>query len=93
MKVIRAVAFDMDGLLFNTEHLYDHVSTEIVGKRGRQVDPQLIRRMMGQPAQAALQLMIDHYGFDDTPEALADRDRSHFRRYSPQQTGPDAGGD
>ena len=32
---IRGVAFDLDGLLVNTEELYQHVGTELLARRGR----------------------------------------------------------
>ena len=31
---IRGVAFDLDGLLVNTEELYQHVGTELLARRG-----------------------------------------------------------
>ena len=32
---IRGVAFDLDGLLVNTEELYQHVGAELLARRGR----------------------------------------------------------
>lgn len=67
---IKAVCFDMDGLLFNTEDLYDELGLEMLRRRGKQYDPDLVRRMMGLQAQPALQLFIEHYDLTDTVEEL-----------------------
>jgi HAD superfamily hydrolase (TIGR01509 family) len=67
----RAVVFDLDGLMFNTEELYEDVGAEILGRRGRSFDAELIDAMMGRPAAAALQLMIDWHQLDVTVEQLA----------------------
>jgi HAD superfamily hydrolase (TIGR01509 family) len=65
-----AVAFDLDGLMFNTEELYTQVAAELVGRRGHELDMALIRRMMGRPARVGLPLMIARYELTDTVEAL-----------------------
>jgi HAD superfamily hydrolase (TIGR01509 family) len=68
---IRGVAFDLDGLLVNTEDLYQDVGTELLRRRGRTFEPELLDRMMGRPQQVSLQIMIDWHGLTDTIEALA----------------------
>jgi HAD superfamily hydrolase (TIGR01509 family) len=67
---IRAVAFDLDGLMFNTEDLYNEVGAELMGRRGLQIDRQLLRQMMGRPSSVALPLLIQWYGLSDTVEQL-----------------------
>ena len=68
---IRGVAFDLDGLLVNTEELYQHVGGELLRRRGRTFEPDLLDRMMGRPQQVSLQIMIDWHGLSDTIETLA----------------------
>jgi pseudouridine 5'-phosphatase len=68
---IRGVAFDLDGLLVNTEELYQHVGTELLARRGRLFDADLLDQMMGRPQQVSLQIMIDWHGLSDTIEGLA----------------------
>jgi len=68
---IRGVAFDLDGLLVNTEELYQHVGDELLRRRGRTFEPELLDRMMGRPQQVSLQIMIDWHGLADTVETLA----------------------
>ena len=68
---IRGVAFDLDGLLVNTEELYQHVGGELLARRGRTFEADLLDRMMGRPQPVSLQIMIDWHGLDDTIETLA----------------------
>lgn len=68
---IRGAAFDLDGLLVNTEELYQHVGGELLRRRGRTFEPELLDRMMGRPQRVSLQIMIDWHGLTDTIETLA----------------------
>ncbi len=65
-----AVVFDLDGLMFNTEDLYQEVGTRMLQRRGKSFDAELLDGMMGQPANAALQLMIDYHGLEATVDEL-----------------------
>ncbi len=67
----KAVVFDLDGLMFNTEELYQHVGAEILRRRGKLFEADLLDAMMGRPASVALQMMIDWHALDSTVEALA----------------------
>ncbi len=66
----QAVAFDLDGLMFNTEDLYDEVGAVILRRRGKEFTSELKRKMMGLPSGLALQVMIDAHGLDATVEQL-----------------------
>lgn len=67
----RAVVFDLDGLMFNTEELYQFVGAEVLRRRGKSFDAELLNAMMGRPPRIALQLMIDYHKLDATTEQLA----------------------
>lgn len=67
----KAVVFDLDGLMFNTEELYQHVGGEVLRRRGKQFDAELLDAMMGRPGSVALQLMIDWHQLIETVEQLA----------------------
>lgn len=75
----RAVVLDLDGLLFNTEELYEHVGSQLLGRRGRELGAELLDAIMGRPAQAALQMMIDWHGLDETVERLAAESEELFQ--------------
>ncbi len=69
-KRIRAIAFDMDGLMVNTEELYTVVGETILSRRGRSFTMALKRKMMGLPGNVAWQVMIDSESLEDSPEQL-----------------------
>lgn len=85
---IKAICFDMDGLLFNTEDIFDEVGIEMLSKRGKELDYELVKRMMGQQAEAALKLFIDHYELDDTIEDLAQETDELFAKILPNKLAP-----
>lgn len=75
---IRAIAFDMDGVLANSEDVYELTGTETLRRRGKRFEDDLRHRMMGLPTMKALQLMIDHHGLSDTPEEIARESEQTF---------------
>lgn len=70
MPTPRAVVFDLDGLMFNTEELYVEVGTELLRRRGYEFSPELLDQMMGRPSRVALQIMIDTHTLQATVEEL-----------------------
>src|SRR5262245_48842522 len=70
MPVPRAVVFDLDGLMFNTEELYQEVGTELLRRRGFEFTQELLDQMMGRPSHIALQIMIDTHTLKATVEEL-----------------------
>lgn len=69
---LRAVIFDLDGLMFNTEDLYQEVGRRTLARRGKTLTQDLLDQMMGRKSDIALQIMIDWHDLDLTVEALAD---------------------
>jgi HAD superfamily hydrolase (TIGR01509 family) len=78
-SAIDAVVFDLDGLLVNTEDLYQHVGTEMLRRRGHTFDGDLLDAMMGRPQKVALQIMIDWHRLADTVETLAAETKEIFQ--------------
>jgi HAD superfamily hydrolase (TIGR01509 family) len=71
----RAVVFDLDGLMFNTEELYQEVGAELLRRRGYEFTQELLDQMMGRPSHVALQIMIDTHTLKATvSELLAETD-------------------
>jgi len=68
--VLRAVVFDLDGLMFNTEELYDQVGEILLQRRGCLFSDELKRETMGLPDRVSLQIMIDRLGLTATVEQL-----------------------
>lgn len=69
-RKIQAVAFDLDGLMFNTEDLYDEVSDKILRQRGCQFSLELKMKMMGLPGPKAIAVMKSECGLQDSAEQL-----------------------
>lgn len=67
----RAVVFDMDGLMFNTEDVYWEVGRRVLARRGCQFTRELSDAMMGRPPQACFEIMIRWHGLSDGWEQLA----------------------
>jgi len=71
MAPSRAVVFDMDGLMFNTEEVYWDVGTELLRRRGYEFTKELSDAMMGRPPRPAFEVMIDWHALKDTWEELS----------------------
>jgi len=67
---LHAVVFDLDGILANTEDLYEKACETVLGRRGRTYDPPLREQMMGRPVADALQIMIDAHSLPDPLESM-----------------------
>jgi HAD superfamily hydrolase (TIGR01509 family) len=71
MTTPRAIVFDMDGLMFNTEDVYWRVGTELLRRRGRRFSRELSDAMMGRPPQTCFDVMIRWHSLDETWQELA----------------------
>jgi HAD superfamily hydrolase (TIGR01509 family) len=67
---IQAVAFDMDGLMLNTEDLYEEVLQQLMVRRGGIYSPSVRRRMMGLPAPQAFEVLIQAEKLTESWEEL-----------------------
>jgi len=69
--MLRAVTFDLDGLMVNTEELYDVVMQELCLRRNLTFTDDLRVKMMGRPGHISIACMIEHHALvDDTVEGL-----------------------
>lgn len=67
---IKAVAFDMDGLLINTEELYFDVFDELMQRRGQHYTHELRRSMMGLPSPRAFEVLIQQAQLRESADDL-----------------------
>ncbi len=68
--MLRAVAFDLDGLMFNTEQIYTHVLKELLRRREKEFTHDLVNQMMGRPAKAAFGVLSSYHNLDESLEEL-----------------------
>lgn len=73
-----AVIFDLDGLIVNSEDVYEQADIEVLRRRGKEYTAELRARMMGRPTAESLRAMIEWHALSDTVEFL-DAERSQLR--------------
>ena len=71
MRTPRAVIFDMDGLMFNSEDVYFEVGSRLMRRRGREYTRQLSDAVMGRPPQVCFETMIRWHNLSDRWEVMA----------------------
>jgi HAD superfamily hydrolase (TIGR01509 family) len=69
--MLRAVVFDMDGLMFNSEDVYTLTGTELLARRGHRFTRELKAEMMGLPAPLAFGAMIARHGLTEPWQELS----------------------
>jgi len=70
--VIDAVIFDLDGVLIETEQIWDEVREAFVRERGGRWTDRAQRDMMGMSAPEWSRYMHDELGLDEPPEVIKD---------------------
>jgi HAD superfamily hydrolase (TIGR01509 family) len=84
----QAVTFDLDGLMFNTEELYQEVGSIVLARRGKEFTGELLDMMMGRKSNIALSLMIEYHRLDCTWEQLAAESAEVFGGILPDKLCP-----
>lgn len=85
---IRAVVFDLDGLMFNTEEVFHRTGAELLRRRGKQLTDELRAQMMGRRANEAFQAMIETCGLSDSIDALKAESQEIFDALLDQYLAP-----
>jgi HAD superfamily hydrolase (TIGR01509 family) len=70
--VIEAVVFDLDGVLLDTEELWDEARRQIAEERGGRWRPDAQRAMMGMSSPEWSRYMHDVIGVPDPPDQISD---------------------
>ena len=85
--MIEAVVFDLDGLLIQTEEIWDEVREALVRERGGRYDASAQRAMMGMSSPEWSRYMHDELGLSDPPEEISAevvrRMEARYRRQLP----------
>ena len=71
MTRIDAVVFDLDGVLVQTEELWDDVRERLTRERGGRYDAEAQRAMMGMSSLEWSQYMSEELGVPEPPEAIS----------------------
>jgi HAD superfamily hydrolase (TIGR01509 family) len=76
---IKAVVFDFDGLMFNTEEIFNLSGRELLRRRGKEMTPAVLSLMMGRKSDEAFPLMIEALGLTEDPDMLRAEERAIFQ--------------
>jgi HAD superfamily hydrolase (TIGR01509 family) len=77
-RLPRAVIFDMDGLMLDTERIAPRCWSEAALSIGVEFDTALLPSMIGRNSRDSRQLVIERYGADYPVDALMRESRSRF---------------
>jgi HAD superfamily hydrolase (TIGR01509 family) len=69
--VISAIIFDLDGVLLDSEQVWDEVREQLVRERGGRWHEQAQREMMGMSSTEWARYMHDQLGVPDPPEEIS----------------------
>ena len=76
--IIRAVCFDLDGLMFNTEHVFYESAEVLLQRRGRAMSRGAMDAMLGRRPLESFQALIDYLGLTEGPAELLAESRVVF---------------
>lgn len=76
--MIRAVCFDLDGLMFNTEHVFYASAEELLGRRGLPMTREVMNAMLGRRPLESFQNLVEMLKLSETPAVLLDESRVIF---------------
>jgi pseudouridine 5'-phosphatase len=63
---IRSVVFDLDGLMVDTERIFEEAARRLLARRGRSLKLDVLQAMMGTPTKQALPLFREHHELTET---------------------------
>jgi HAD superfamily hydrolase (TIGR01509 family) len=74
----RAVVFDLDGTLIDTEGAFAEAARRLLADRGMTLEPEFMASIMGVPGRDALPRFRDRYRLTDSLDVIADAYKRHF---------------
>lgn len=75
---IKAVVFDMDGLMLNTEDIFDISGRQLLERRGMQMTEEIHHSMLGRRPDEAFQALKDLTGITDSIDDLQEETKQLF---------------
>lgn len=84
MKNIKAVIFDMDGVLLDTEPIYTDVTQAVLNDFNKRFEWSLKAKMIGRNNIEAATILIEELKIPITPQAFLDRQEIYFNKMFPR---------
>lgn len=75
---IRAVVFDLDGLMFDTEALFFRACSEVLEARGKRFTPEIMRSLIGRRSVEVAGWLKTLAGVEEPPEVILGEVRERF---------------
>lgn len=75
---IRAVCFDLDGLMFNTEHVFFDAGGELLRRRGHEMTIDVMNVLIGRRPLESFKALVEHLKLTDDPMELLAESRVIF---------------
>jgi HAD superfamily hydrolase (TIGR01509 family) len=72
---VRAVAFDLDGLLIDSEPLFLEAARRLLGRRGLKLEMDVWQALMGTPAAQAIAVFCDGHRLPESRQEVAEEYR------------------
>lgn len=79
-RPVKAVVFDMDGLLFDTERLYEKAFISAARELGHEADHDTFCLLIGAPWATGRRILLERYGVDFRVDELTGVWMRHFRQ-------------
>ncbi|MBA62970.1 MAG: hypothetical protein CMJ76_11450 [Planctomycetaceae bacterium] len=76
--MLKAVVFDLDGLIFNTEDVFIYAIERLLAPFGFQYEEGVRRQMMGQQAHVSIGILKDHYRLKGSNEEIRQQVEKEF---------------
>lgn len=87
----KAIIFDMDGLLVDSETVWEQVETELIEARGYRYTDELRSQIIGLRIDEFMGILRDHYQLQESAEALTDELLARMLAAIPQKVKPQPG--
>ncbi len=81
--MVKAVVFDLDGLIFNTEDVFIEATNRFLQPFGYDYHPEVQRRMMGQQAAVSTAILKEYYSLGESVDEIRQRIETHFMEVLP----------
>lgn len=85
MRQVKALIFDMDGLMVDTERLYWDCEYQLAREAGKELSEETLYAMMGRKPLESMGIFCHHLGLEGSPEEWLERRNQMMRQKLEQE--------